>query len=164
MLQRINSERKEEFADWRMAAPVEYVCQLSPEEKAYAAANLNETDQLRHVNVGQIRQWMTENEDLQAVKIDDFFVLRFLRACKFNVEAAKRKLLNYYKQRSNLPEWYGKRDPFLPELQELFDLGVLLPLKKLDNEGRMVVIIRAAAHTPARHKISDMLKVCVPKH
>lgn len=55
--------------------------------------------------------------------IDDFFILRFLRACKFNVEKTKSKLWNYYKQRANLPEWYSNRNPFLPELQELFNLG-----------------------------------------
>lgn len=54
---------------------------------------------------------------------DDFFILRFLRACKFNTEKTKSKLWNYYKQRANLPEWYSNRDPSLPILQELFDLG-----------------------------------------
>lgn len=54
---------------------------------------------------------------------DDFFILRFLRACKFNAEKTKSKLWNYYKQRANLPEWYSNRDPSLPVLQELFDLG-----------------------------------------
>ncbi|XP_043600511.1 retinol-binding protein pinta-like [Bombus pyrosoma] len=135
----------------------EYICKLSTEEKAYMAANLNETDEIRPIKIAEIRQWITENEDLHA-PTDDFFILRFLRACKFNIEKTKSKLWNYYKQRANLPEWYSNRDPFLPELQELFDLGVFLPLRKLDNEGRMVVIIRAAAHSPNRHKMSDMLK------
>ncbi|XP_060825430.1 retinol-binding protein pinta-like [Bombus pascuorum] len=135
----------------------EYTCQLSTEEKAYMAANLNETDEIRPIKIAEIRQWITENEDLHA-PTDDFFILRFLRACKFNIEKTKSKLWNYYKQRANLPEWYSNRNPFLPELQELFDLGVFLPLRKLDNEGRMVVIIRAAAHSPNRHKMSDMLK------
>ncbi|CAL7938441.1 unnamed protein product [Xylocopa violacea] len=140
-----------------MSTPSEYICQLSAEEKAYAAANLNETDEIRPIRIAEIRQWIMENEDLHA-PTDDFFILRFLRACKFNTEKTKSKLRNYHKQRTNLPEWYSERDPFLPELEEFFDLGVLLPLRKLDNEGRMVVIIRAAVHSPSRHKMSDMLK------
>ncbi|XP_053976639.1 retinol-binding protein pinta [Hylaeus volcanicus] len=140
-----------------MSALEEYVCLLSAEEKAYMAANLNETDDIRPVKITELREYIVGNDDLHA-PIDDFFILRFLRASKFNVEKAKCKLLNYLKQRANLPEWYSNRDPFLPELQELFDLGVFLPLRKLDNEGRMVVIIRATVHTPARHKMSNMLK------
>lgn len=31
-------------------------------------------------------------------------------------------------------------------------------MRQLDDEGRMVVIIRAAVHSPSRHKMSDMLK------
>ncbi|XP_029045969.2 retinol-binding protein pinta [Osmia bicornis bicornis] len=140
-----------------MSALKEYVCQVSAEEKAYMAEYLNETDEIRPIKVAEIRQWIMDTDDLHA-PTDDFSILRFLRACKFNSEKTKCKLRNYYKQRRNLPEWYSNRNPFLPELQELFDLGVFLPLKKLDNEGRMVVIIRAAAHTPSRHKMSDMLK------
>lgn len=140
-----------------MSASSAYICQLSIEEKEYVAVNLNETNEDRPIKIAEIRQWIMENEQLYA-PTDDFFILRFLRACKFNTEKTKSKLLNYYKQRANLPEWYSNRDPSLPVLQELFDLGVFLPLKKLDDEGRMVVIIRAAAHSPSRHKISDMLK------
>ncbi|XP_003701430.1 retinol-binding protein pinta [Megachile rotundata] len=140
-----------------MSTPKEYICQVSAEEKAFMAEYLNETDEIRPIKIAEIREWILENEDLRA-PTDDFSILRFLRACKFNVDKTKAKLRNYYKQRTNLPEWYSNRDPFLPVLQELFDLGVLLPLRKLDNEGRMVVIIRAAAHTPSKHKMSDMLK------
>lgn len=117
------------------------------------AANLNETDEVRPIKIAEIRQWITENEELCAPTgiphlfqtfslncsfffffyfycvlilrflTDDFFILRFLRACKFNTEKTKSKLWNYYKQRANLPEWYSNRDPSLPILQELFDLG-----------------------------------------
>ncbi|XP_076630030.1 retinol-binding protein pinta [Colletes latitarsis] len=140
-----------------MSASEEYVCLLSAEEKAYMAVHLNETDDIRPAKIAELREYIMENDDLRA-PIDDFSILRFLRASKFNVEKAKCRLRNYYKQRSNLPEWYSNRDPFLPQLQELFDIGVFVPLRKLDNEGRMVVIVRAAAHTPAKHKMADMLK------
>lgn len=118
---------------------------------------MNETDEIRPIKVQEIRQWILENKELRA-PTDDFFILRFLRACKFNVEKTKMKLRNYQRQRCTMPEWYSKRDPLLPELQQLFDLGVFLPLRQLDDEGRMVVIIRAAVHSPRRHKMSDMLK------
>lgn len=130
----------------------EYTCQLSTEEKAYLAANLNETDEIRPIKIAEMRQWIIENnlhmptgiyisfqtyninlfyslyffcvkKHVFCTFIDDFFVLRFLRACKFNTEKTKSKLQNYFKQRTYLPEWYSDRNPFLPEIQELFDLG-----------------------------------------
>ncbi|KZC06013.1 Alpha-tocopherol transfer protein [Dufourea novaeangliae] len=138
----------------------EYICTMSPEEKEYAAAYLNETDKDRPIKIAELKRWIVENDELDA-PTDDFFLLRFLRASKFNVDKAKSKLRNYYKQRATVPEWYTDRNPCLPKLQELFDLGVLLPLRKLDNEGRMVVIVRAAAHNPSRHKMADMLKAAL---
>jgi hypothetical protein len=54
---------------------------------------------------------------------DDFFILRFLRGCKFDLEKSKRKLRSYYEQRSMSPEWFTNRDPFLPEIQEMLALG-----------------------------------------
>lgn len=54
---------------------------------------------------------------------DDFFILRFLRVCKFDIEKTKTKIRNYHKQRSDLPEWFMNKDPFQPELQELLDIG-----------------------------------------
>ncbi|XP_031843266.1 retinol-binding protein pinta isoform X2 [Nomia melanderi] len=143
-----------------MESSKEYVCRLSPEEMEYVAVNLNETDGDRPMKIAELRQWIVENVDLHAPS-DDFFLLRFLRASKFDTEKAKNKLRNYCKQRDTLPEWYANRNPFLPELQELFDLGVLLPLRKLDNDGRMVVIVRAAVHNPSRHKMADMLKAAL---
>ncbi|XP_046816640.1 retinol-binding protein pinta-like [Vespa crabro] len=134
-----------------------YVCQLSQKEKDYAAASLNETDDNRSQKIEEIREWILKNDNLHACT-DDFFILRFLRACKFNIETTKYKFWNYHEQRGNTPEWYANKDPFLVELQDMFELGVFLPMRKLDNKGRMVVLIRIAAHDPNKHKQADMLK------
>lgn len=77
-------------------------------------------------------------------------------------------------------EWFGNRDPFSPEIEELFDLGVFLPLKEKDNQNRQVFIIRkcsylifiienvtpflfrllgTAVHDPKIHTQNNVLKV-----
>lgn len=38
-------------------------------------------------------------------------------------------------------------------------LSVFLPLRNKDEEGRTVVLIRAAVHDPYKHKQSDVFKV-----
>ncbi|XP_015585514.1 retinol-binding protein pinta [Cephus cinctus] len=140
-----------------MSQPPVYVCKLSVEEKKFAAVNLNETDAVRELKIEEIRQWILRNKDLCA-RTDDFFILRFLRGCKFDVEKTKKKFCNYHELRARSPEWYSYRDPFLPELLELFDLGVFLPLRKVDSEGRMVILIRVAVHDPIKHKQANVFK------
>ena len=61
--------------------------------------------------------------------------------------------------RAERVEWFEKRDPFLPEILELLELGVFLPLRIKDSENRQVVIIRTAVHNPKLHKQNDVLKV-----
>lgn len=39
-------------------------------------------------------------------------------------------------------EWFTNRDPFLPEIEQLLDLGVFLPLKEKDDQNRQVFIVR----------------------
>ncbi|XP_011164673.2 retinol-binding protein pinta isoform X3 [Solenopsis invicta] len=95
------------------------------------------------------------------VSQDDYFILRFLRVCKFNLEKTKVRMQNYYKQRSHLPEWYMNKDPFRPELQELLEMGLVLPLREPDNQGRLVIIMHCTRHDPRRHEISNIFKIAM---
>ncbi|XP_011646580.1 retinol-binding protein pinta-like isoform X2 [Pogonomyrmex barbatus] len=133
---------------------------LTSEDERYAAVHLNETNETKESAVVEIRRWIEESDNLR-VRTDDFFILRFLRTCKFNVEKTKMRMQNYYKQRSDLPEWFMNKDPFQSELQELLNMGLFLPLRKRDNQGRVVIIIRGTRHDPRIHKISDICKIGV---
>ncbi|KAJ8683420.1 hypothetical protein QAD02_019212 [Eretmocerus hayati] len=134
------------------------LCQLTEQQREFAAAFLNEEDIDRDEKIQETREWIADSEDLCA-RTDDFFILRFLRGCKFDVEQAKQKLRSYYVQRSLSPEWFTNRDPFLPEVQELLKLGVFLPLKNVDEEGRLIVVVRTCVHDPKKHKQSNVFKV-----
>ncbi|XP_028047811.1 retinol-binding protein pinta isoform X4 [Monomorium pharaonis] len=91
----------------------------------------------------------------------NFFILRFLRVCKFDLGKTKARMQNYYKQRSDLSKWYMNKDPFQPELQEFFNLGSILSLRKPDSQGRLVIIVRATRHDPRRHELSNLIKVAL---
>ncbi|XP_011705810.1 PREDICTED: alpha-tocopherol transfer protein-like, partial [Wasmannia auropunctata] len=130
--------------------------ELTSEDKKYAAKNLNESDENRENAIAEIRGWI---KDELRIRIDNFFILRFLRVCKFNLEKTKIRMRNYYKQRSDLPEWYMNKDPFQPELQKLLDMGLFLPLRKLDSQGKLNFIIRGTRYNPTKHKLSDFIKI-----
>ncbi|XP_036143140.1 retinol-binding protein pinta isoform X2 [Monomorium pharaonis] len=132
--------------------------EMTSEDKRYAAEYLNETDENKENAVAEIKRWIEENDNLPT-QINDFLILRFLRVGKFDLEKTKSRIENYYKQRSKLPEWYKNKNPFQPELQELLDLGIMLPLRKPDSQGRLVLIFRATLHNPSIHKMPFIAKI-----
>jgi len=131
---------------------------LTEEEARYAEEVLRESEQAREECLDHLRQWIKEQSDV-AAKTDCYNLLKFLRACKFDLNKTKKKLECYYKIRADVPEWYSERDPFLPEMQALLDIGVFLPLLKRDPEGRLIVTIRIAAHNPAIHDQNNVFKI-----
>ncbi|XP_014212091.1 retinol-binding protein pinta [Copidosoma floridanum] len=137
---------------------MDHLLELTKQQKDFAATYLNEFDVERDKCIEQVLNWVKSNDD-RHTRTDKFFIVRFLRSCKFDVDKAKLKLRKYHEQRAVSPEWFTNRDPFFPELQELLDLGIFLPLRQVDEEGRLIVIVRACVHDPKKHKLSDFLKV-----
>lgn len=62
--------------------------------------------------------------------------------------------------RSERPEWFSDRDASDKKVQEILRLGCFLPLLQKDEENRLVVIIRTAAHSPRKHSQNDVFKIC----
>ena len=61
--------------------------------------------------------------------------------------------------RAERPEWFSNRDPSDTSVQEILQLGCFLPLLSKDEENRLVVIIRTAAHNPRKHSQNDVFKI-----
>lgn len=117
-----------------------------------------EDDGLRRAAVEELRTWVMDQPHLNA-RTDDWSLTCFLRGCKYKQDRARRKITSYYEMRSRVPEWFNQRDPTLPPLMDLLKLGVFLPLRNKDEEGRTVVLIRAAVHDPYKQKQSDVFKI-----
>ncbi|XP_062701989.1 retinol-binding protein pinta isoform X2 [Aedes albopictus] len=102
---------------------------------------------------------MEEEQPSLRMHKDIRYLVYFLRTTKYDVNKAKQKIVKYCKIRSTRIEWFQNRDPYLPEIQELLDIGVFLPLKDKDICNRQVVIIRTAAHNPKYHAQDNVFKV-----
>lgn len=122
----------------------------------YAKEQLNETKLKRFESVREIQKWLEENPKINSNKNEEA-ILPFLRGCKYDMERTKKKIKNYYDMKRDVPEWFLNRNPMLDHLQELFKLGILIPLEEL-HENKTVIIIRPAAHNPKIYKIDDFLK------
>lgn len=59
-------------------------------------------------------------------------------------------------------EWFADRNPLKPELEELLNLGLFLPLHTKDVNNYQVFIIRTGVHDTHKHDQNDVLKVRSP--
>ena len=67
----------------------------------------------------ELRQWISSRPDLSKCRKDSKFLLRFLRAQKFNVEKTCKVLEKYLAMRVQNPHWFTKLDPENEKIQEL---------------------------------------------
>ncbi|KAG5892444.1 hypothetical protein JTB14_009852 [Gonioctena quinquepunctata] len=105
----------------------------------------------------EIKIWLHKEKSNLHARVEDKYLLTFLRSCNFNLDETKTRMVNYYTMRRDEEIWYRNRDPRLEEIQELVKLGVFVPLKVLYKRN-LVVIIRTAAHDPKKHTQENVFK------
>ncbi|XP_075210873.1 retinol-binding protein pinta-like isoform X2 [Lycorma delicatula] len=131
---------------------------LDDHTKNYAKECLNEDESKYNRCIEEIQKWLKTQPQLHA-KADVVNIVRFLRCGKFDLDRTKNRINEFYTLKGSTPEWYANRDPTLPQLQHLLDLGVFVPLLKKDPNGRLVVIIRAAIHDAKKNEQNDIFKI-----
>ncbi|XP_044743838.1 retinol-binding protein pinta [Chrysoperla carnea] len=136
-----------------------YETNLSDADLEYLRQHFDETDESRERNVNEIRTWIEENGNFFLARTDYVWILSFLRGCKYDIEKTKKKIHSHLKLKESAPEWFQNRNPNLPELKELFKVGVFIPLRERDSENRLVCIVRAGAHNPYKHKQDNVFKI-----
>lgn len=73
-------------------------------------------------------------------RLDDAFLLRFLRARKFDYDRALQLLLNYHAGRKAWPEVFQDLKP--SAVKHVLDLGFLTVLPRPDPNGRYILCLR----------------------
>lgn len=76
---------------------------LTPELAAVAVSECNEQQTERGEFIVTLQIWIGKLPYLKA-RTDERLLLAFLRRCRFSVEAAKRRIDNYYSLRNDFPE------------------------------------------------------------
>lgn len=107
----------------------------------------------------ELRNWISHVAHLRA-RIDDQFLVTFLRGSKHNVERALRKIEMFYTCRTSLPELMMNRDPLDPKILEIIRLGIGLPLPLTERpDSPRVILIRPGAYDATRFRMIDIMKV-----
>jgi len=139
-----------------------YTCTLDKKTLKKAKDELKEDPKQRDSQIKTLREWCEKQPHLRS-RLDDEFLLRFLRSAKFSQLRAQEKLDNFWSVRSSptkgVPEWFSNLDPLDPEVSKLLDLGLQIPLPGRDDEGRKVVLVQTGGYDPKETPMSDVMKV-----
>jgi hypothetical protein len=87
-----------------------------------AKTELKEVPERIPADLQAIKDWLNKNPHITG-RIDDQFLVAFLRGCKFSLERVKEKLDAYYTIRTSIPEIIENRDPLHEKTLRLLKLG-----------------------------------------
>lgn len=122
------------------APPPIYTCTLTPELVAKAREQLQEKPEWRLRDVQALRDMILKDHPNLRTRLDDAFLLRFLRARKFDYDRALQLLLNYHASRKAWPEVFQDLKP--SAVKHVLDLGFLTVLPRPDPHGRYILCLR----------------------
>lgn len=139
------------------------VFSLSQALEKKAEKELMEKPEWRARDIQALREMLQEEPNL-IVPSDDAFLLRFLRARKFDYDRAFRLIKQYYILRANNPELFKD---FVPSaLKDVFSANLEGFLQDRDHEGHAIFVIRGGTWDPAKHSANDIYRanlLCLEK-
>lgn len=113
--------------------------ELSDEVKKIAKDELREDESSRKQSLKQMRDWISKNKDVENIRTDDVFLLRFLRCKKFSVPMAQQQLLKYLNMKKAMPHLITNLDYLSPVVIDLIDNGYIFASPIRDSKGRRVI-------------------------
>lgn len=108
-----------------------------------ARKELREDRSARNQCLEQLLNWLNKNEDVENIRTDDRFLLRFLRAKKFSVPMTQQIILKYLNLKRVFPQMTTNLDFKNKSVHEIMTNGYLTVSPVRDQHGRRVIIVRA---------------------
>ncbi|XP_025088912.1 alpha-tocopherol transfer protein-like [Pomacea canaliculata] len=143
-----------------MAKPAQgtYTCTLREEMLEKAKKELNEDPKTRLLEIKALRERVEKVPGLRS-RTEDTFLLRFLRARKFDQENAYKQLIQYYQTRKENPDVFENLTP--KRVQFLLEAGVDTVLQNRAPDGSRVIVFRPGKWDPDK---CDMATVIGSNH
>ncbi|XP_071941250.1 clavesin-2-like [Antedon mediterranea] len=133
-------------------------CELTPETAKKAKSQLNEDVNTTGAAIDSVRKLYYTRSDINFRQNDDQFILRFLRASKFNRDRAFQILCNYYAFRQKYKVSSESLSAENPLIQQALLDGFPGVLNDLDAFGRRVFLINAVNWEYWLYGYKDILK------
>jgi len=120
-----------------------------------AMEELNERPERRSRDIEILKEMILDDSNLNA-RVDDAFLLRFLRARKFDHKQAFKLLQNYYRIRQKHYKFF---ETFVPStVSELLRTEVIQVLPDTDNFGRKIILLSTNKWDPNLYTHEDIVK------
>ncbi|XP_025161259.1 alpha-tocopherol transfer protein isoform X3 [Harpegnathos saltator] len=130
-----------------------------PEVMEYARREVGETDEVKCQTLQEFRDMIYEKGECLPHRMEDDFLLRFLRARNFNLRAAHRLIVNYYNFKENHPEIHQNMS--MKEMKYIGDDDVItVPIYRTQCRRRML-IYRMGNWDPRKYPVEDVFKATV---
>ncbi|XP_054284146.1 alpha-tocopherol transfer protein-like [Macrosteles quadrilineatus] len=128
---------------------------LPEDAQEYARTVLGETPETRVRTVQELSDMIYERGDVMPIRMDDDYLILFLRARNFKVDAAYRLLVNYYTFRENNPDYYNVNPLDLSFIGEA-DAVSVMPYR--EQTGRRILIYKLGKWNPSEYAADELFK------
>lgn len=135
----------------------EYVCTLSDERIKQAEEELFETAETRAKTLKVLRDKIEACPELN-IRTDDAYLLRFLRAKKFDCERTFNLIMRHFEVKCEGKNQCLYSDMRPSAIKHVLEDGVTGVLAQRDKLGRKVVIFRPGRWTPSKYPVYDIFK------
>ncbi|XP_043527057.1 alpha-tocopherol transfer protein-like isoform X1 [Frieseomelitta varia] len=131
----------------------------SPEVMEYARRELGETDDVKCRTLQELRDIIYERGECLPHRMDDDFLIRFLRTRNFNVNRAHRLIVNYCNFKEEHPEIH--QDVCPPEMKHIGEDDVMSVPPYRTQDGRRIMIYRLGNWDPRKYGVEEIFKATV---
>ncbi|XP_051878676.1 clavesin-1 [Pristis pectinata] len=119
---------------------------------------LNENADALHQDIQQVRDMIITRPDIGFLRTDDAFILRFLRARKFNHFEAFKLLAQYFQYRQQNLDMFKNFKADDPGIKRALMDGFPGVLQQADHDGRKILVLFAANWDQSRNTFVDILR------
>ena len=132
--------------------------ELDEKTLAKATKELNENPKQRAIDIESTREWILKQSYMNS-KIDDDFIISFLRAAKYSYSKTQELIQNNWINRTEMSEWFhGRNYDDDSIIMEIADLGIYFPLPKTDDEGKIVIVQRMGLFDVNKYDFNDVAR------
>ncbi|ESO85290.1 hypothetical protein LOTGIDRAFT_179489 [Lottia gigantea] len=136
----------------------EYGWGLSEKLIRKARDELNEIADRRVLAIDEVRDQMETRPDINFLRQDDVFILRFLRARKFNTEETFKLYARYFEYRQNNKNLFKGFQASEKGVKEALNDGLPGVLPNCDYRGRRILLLYAANWDNSRYGLAAIYR------
>ncbi|KAJ0182045.1 hypothetical protein K1T71_002767 [Dendrolimus kikuchii] len=129
-----------------------------PEILEYARQHCGEDPNTRLQAICELRELIYERGECTPHRMDDEFLIRFLRARNFIPQRAHRLMANYYQFKEDYPELF---DVYPMDLHAIGDANVITVPPYKDQDGRRLLLWRVGCWDPKTISVEELFKATV---